>query len=263
MNRRTFVRNTALGSIALTTSGCFPSNKQAESTTHILSFSFDDGFKKSFLHIADIFEQFDLQACFNVIASGHLPSFEAADEYILPELMGEWDTWNELVAQGHEVMPHGWRHAWLNKLPLKEAEDLIARSIDYFTEHLDGFEPQQAVFNFPFNASTPELEAFTLSKIGALRTRGPALNQLPHEGQKILTCESQGPDNIDQWVEKKVDEFLTSPGGWLILNTHGLNGEGWGPMSSDFLTKLLSKLRMVPHLEILPVAHALFRKNPV
>ena len=260
MNRRRFVKTAALGGVFLGAIGCASSKQSSTATTHLLSFSFDDGFKQSFLQIADIFEEQGLKACFNVIASGHMPSFQAADEYILPELMGDWDTWQSLVARGHEVMPHGWRHAWLNKLPLDEAKELIANSIDYFTEHLNGFDPQKAVFNYPFNASTPELEAFTLTKIGALRTRGPALNKLPHAGQQILTCESHGPDNIDDWVESKVNDFLASPdGGWLILNTHGLDGEGWGPMSPGYLTNVLRRLTKREQLDIQPVAAALFQ----
>ncbi|MEM7367742.1 MAG: polysaccharide deacetylase family protein [Bacteroidota bacterium] len=262
MNRRTFVKTTALASLATGWAACNsqPPDSTQEST-HILSFSFDDGFKQSFLQIADIFESVDLRACFNVIASAHMPTFEAADAYILPELMGEWDTWNDLVRRGHEVMPHGWRHAWLNKLPVEKATDLIGKSIDYFVENLNGFDASKAVFNFPFNASTPELEAFTLSKIGALRTRGDALNPFPQSGMNRLTCESFGPDNIDQWVEEKVQAFLQSTGGWLILNTHGVDGEGWGPMSSEYLTRLLGRLVNIPSLEVLPVAKALFSQE--
>ena len=41
---------------------------------HIVTLSFDDGFLKSDLKIAEIYEQHGVSACFNVIAAGHLDS---------------------------------------------------------------------------------------------------------------------------------------------------------------------------------------------
>src|SRR5688572_29729604 len=43
---------------------------------HIITLSFDDGFKKSSILTAAIFEKYQLAACINVIATGHLPDFK-------------------------------------------------------------------------------------------------------------------------------------------------------------------------------------------
>ena len=72
MKRRTFLKKTALSSLILGM-GC----SNAPTKTHILSFSFDDGFKKSFYRAAEIHENYGLKACFNVIASGTLPKFQS------------------------------------------------------------------------------------------------------------------------------------------------------------------------------------------
>ena len=48
---------------------------------HIITLSFDDGFKKSNLKIADIYEKHGLSACFNIIASGHAGDFVSPDSY--------------------------------------------------------------------------------------------------------------------------------------------------------------------------------------
>ena len=37
------------------------------------------------------------------------------------------------------------------------------------------FEPHKAVFNFPFNASTPEVEEWLTHAVMAFRTGGPAI----------------------------------------------------------------------------------------
>ena len=225
--------------------------------SHLLTLSFDDGFKKSFLKTADIYEQYRLSACFNVIASGHFPGYVSSSDAINAHELGDFTTWNALVERGHEVMPHGWEHANLAELPLDEAKKRIDQCVDYFTEHLKGFDPRRAVFNFPYNSSTPEVEDYILTKVGAFRTVGNPVNPLPSTGLRKLYCASMGPGNIDDWLEATLNEFLQSPSGWMIINTHGLDEEGWGPMTSQYLDNLLRRLVKIEHLEMLPTAKAL------
>jgi len=256
MDRRTFIKSTVISSIAFGVSGFTGMGK-----THILTLSFDDGFKNSFYKIADIYESHGLSACFNVIASGHLPGFEAVGKWILPELMGDFDDWNTLKSRGHEVMPHSWQHLNLTEQPLEEAKALIEKCLDYFEANLDGYKSSEAVFNFPFNASTPELEAFAMSKALAIRSHGDsAVGEIPKPQKSFRKgCWSKGPENIDNWVEDQVNNFLSSTGGWLILNTHGLDHEGWGPMSTGYLKGLIARLVKVEKLEIMPTGSVLKR----
>jgi peptidoglycan/xylan/chitin deacetylase (PgdA/CDA1 family) len=256
MDRRSFIKTTALSSLAFGVSGF-----TGRSKTHILTLSFDDGFRRSFYKVADIYETHGLSACFNVIASGHLREFEAVGEYILPELMGNFDDWNALKSRGHEVMPHSWKHLNLTEQPLEEAKALIVKCLDYFEAHLDGYKSSEAVFNFPFNASTPELEAFAMSKVLAIRSYGAsAIGDKPKPQTSYRkACWSKGPENIDQWVENMVNKFLDSDGGWMILNTHGLDKEGWGPMSTAYLESLIARLVKIDKLEIMPTGVVLKR----
>ena len=200
--------------------------------THLITFSFDDGFKKSFLKAAEIHERFGLSGCFNVIASAHLPEFVEPDDYIKKEQMGDFDTWNTLKDRGHEVMMHSWAHNNLGRTPIEQAKELIDKCIDYFSEHLDGFEQEKAIFNFPFNSSTPELEAYVLSKTRALRTANNwSVMPFPSPGTRILDCILHfKPGNGDEWMESQINTFLgDEAGGWLIVNLHGLGNEGWAP----------------------------------
>ena len=256
MKRRHFLKASAAGTLGVSLG--FRPSKMGK--THLLTFSFDDGFKKSFLKLADIHEDYGYKACLNVIASGHFKSFQAVDDWVLPELMGDFDDWNALISRGHEVMPHSWQHLNLARQDPVKAKELISKCIAYFDEHLDGFDPKNAIFNYPFNASADELNTHALHMVRAVRTwaDGP-VNPLPSEKSRILGCVSNGPDNIDGWVEEKIGQFLSMEGGWLILNLHGLDDEGWGPISTDFFVSLLERLRQNPHLEILPAGMALER----
>ena len=265
MNRRTFIRTAAVGSLAVC--GCSKQEPQSEfqvpkietsvigdSSSHIVTLSFDDGFKKSFNRVADIYEDFGLHACLNVIASAHLPTYKAVDDWILPELMGNFDDWNRLKQRGHEIMPHSWQHENLAKLPLAEATELIDKCLDYFEKNLGGYEASEAIFNFPFNSSNADLEQHALKRVRAIRSGGDsAVNPIPNSPEQArLSCWCYGrPNNCDGWIEKQIQKFLDDDeGGWLILNLHGLDDEGWAPISTKFLVKLLKKLESIDHVKV-------------
>lgn len=247
LSRREF-----LGTLALTPAAV----RQRPPNTHVITLSFDDGFRKSSIETARIFEKHGLAACINVIATAH------HDDFILPNdyhrhPVGDFGMWNELVARGHEIMPHSYSHQNLSELPLDEAKDQIDRCLNYFSASLIGFDPYKSVFNFPYNASTPELEDWLAGKVLAFRTGYAQINSLPHKGQKKLICSSYGPDNVDAFLTREIELFLASPGGWYIFNGHGLDDEGWGPMSADYLDALLARLKKIEAVEVIPAAQAL------
>ena len=141
-----------------------------------VTLSFDDGFRRSSLKTAELYEKHGLRAEFNVLAA---PSGDG---------IGDFGLWNELQARGHVIQPHGYNHTDKSKMPLAEAQDLIRRCLDVFGERLAGFDPKQAIFNFPYNASTPELEAWLPTVVRAFRTGpGPAINPLPRPDTVKLT----------------------------------------------------------------------------
>lgn len=258
MKTKTFTRRDAikalgLGSAFLATGACLSCNAKRR---HIITLSFDDGFKKSSVQTARIYEKYGLSASINVIASAHENQFELPNEYHAWPV-GDFDLWNELKSRGHEIMPHTYKHADLTQLPLVEATELITRCFNVFSEKLDGFEAANSIYNFAFNASTPEIEQWLVSRVRAFRTGGGAVNPFPYEGQYRLTCTSQGPENIDSHLEKTINEFMEGPSGWLIYNTHGLDDEGWGPLSSVFLDELLDRLTISETAEVLSVTQAL------
>lgn len=256
-DRRSWIKATGAGTAALAVPGILnwlqPGTADKK---HIITLSFDDGFKKSSLLTAEIFEKHKLPACINVIATGHEKDFKVPDEYQVTE-KGDFVLWNELKARGHEIMPHGYMHANKTTIPLQEAKDLITRCLDYFSKHLEGFKPGAAIFNMPYNASTPELEAWLSDQVLAFRTGGPGINPTPYKGQRKLTCSAFGPGSTEKHLEQEIDTLLKQPSGWLIYNTHGLNGEGWGPMSADFLDGLLARLKKIESVAIIPAGVAL------
>ena len=259
MNRRSFLSDTVVYSSLFGLNWKLPLSK-----THLLTFSFDDGFKKSFYRAAEIHEEYGLSACFNVIATGHFKSFRAIDDWILPELLGDFNDWNKLKAKGHELMPHTWEHLNLTKVPLQKAKDNIDKCLEYFEENLDDFKVKEAVFNYAFLASTPEIEKYTLTKVAASRTGAwlclddTRVNEVPSAHSAIqLGAWANGPGYCDDFLDREIETFLKGKGGWLILNLHGFDNEGWGPVRTSYFDKLLKRLVKVEYLDILPTGMAL------
>jgi peptidoglycan/xylan/chitin deacetylase (PgdA/CDA1 family) len=258
MNRRNFINTAALISI-----GAGIESFTTKRKTHVLTLSFDDGFKKSFYKIAEIFQEYDLKACLNVIAMGHVPGF-VNDKFIPQDLLGNFNDWNKLKGMGHEVMPHTWDHKNLTEIPLDEAKENLDRCFDFFEKNLDGYRAHKAVYNFAYNASNENLDNYALKRVGAIRTGGwlilqnTKLNDIPkHSTGLKLGCWGHGPDLSDNYIEEEINEFIAGSGGWLILNVHGLDNEGWGPMSTNYLDGLLKKLSKIKHLDILPTGQVL------
>ncbi|MBK1877301.1 polysaccharide deacetylase family protein [Pelagicoccus mobilis] len=257
MDRRNFIKTSfaAAGTFSLGSIGL----NAAPHKTHALSLSFDDGFKKSFYRIAEIHENYGLKACLNVIATGHLKSFNAEPKWIPQELLGDFDDWNKLNERGHEIMPHTWEHLNLTEIPVEKAKENIEKCLSYFEENLSGYNSQGAVYNFAYNASITELEDFALSKVSAVRTGGwLVLNNTMVNGFPVkelpfrLGCWGHGPGFCDDYIEQEINKFLASKGGWLILNLHGLDEEGWGPVSTIYLDTLLRRLSMIDYLTVQP-----------
>ena len=232
---------------------------KAPAKRHIVTLSFDDGFKKSSIRTAEIFEKYKLSACINVVATGHLANSPVQDKYQQGVVKGDFGLWNELQTRSHEIMPHGYRHANKASLPPAEAKDLILKCLDVFAKELKGFDRKEAVFNFPYNASTPELEAWLATQVKAFRTGGAAVNPWPGKGEARLTCRSAGPENAEPAVDREVERLLAMDRGWLIFNLHGLDDEGWGPVGATYLDKLLERLSTVQSVDILPAGRALAR----
>jgi len=252
-NRREAVKTIGFGTLGVMASSSIMCRRKPQ---HIITLSYDDGFEKSSIKTAEIYEKYGLSACINVIASAHLKPFGSLDAYQVQQV-GDFELWNDLQRRGHEIMPHSYKHANLPELPLEEAKGLIRKCMDVFNEELEGFVEEESIYNFAYNASNTAIEEWLGDRVRAFRTGGGAINPFPDEGMKKLTCTSYGPGNIDQHLEETINNFLEGPSGWLIYNTHGLDEEGWGPVSSSYLDELLDRLTQINNVAVLPVAPAL------
>jgi len=221
---------------------------------HIVTLSFDDGFERSSIRTAEIFERHGLIAELNVLAAGHRG--QPDEEWHREWRKGDFGLWNELKARGHHVMPHGYRHVNKAEVPPAEAKRLIEACLNVFRAELAGFEASEASFAFPYNRSSPEIEAWLAGRVRAFRTGGDPVMPLPQPGQQRVTCVSFGPERCDDHLSRTIGSFLAGRAGWLCYNVHGLDDEGWGPLGSDTLDRLLEHL-VARDVKVLPITAAL------
>ncbi|MCE9591500.1 MAG: hypothetical protein K8S99_13350 [Planctomycetes bacterium] len=224
---------------------------------HIVTLSYDDGFAKSSLNTAEIYEKFGLAACINVVAAAHLKTWVPPDYKEV--VRGDFTMWNELQERGHEVMPHGYRHANKGGLPFNEGRDLILRCLDVFDRELRAFDRKKAIFNFPYNNTTPELEAWLPTQVRAFRGGGAAhgFNPLPTRDTVAIRTTGMGPGNCEEHLDACIAHLFAQPSGWLVYNTHGLDDEGWGPIGAGYLERLLGRLLKTPGVHVLPTGAAM------
>jgi hypothetical protein len=101
-SRREFLRTSGAASVALAAPELVAAQKAvATRKPHFVTLSFDDGFKKSFLRTAEIYEKHKLSACLNIVAAG-LPE----DAYI----QSTRTAWTTKV--GAPSAPRTWNVCW-------------------------------------------------------------------------------------------------------------------------------------------------------
>lgn len=225
--------------------------------THIVTLGFDDGYRKSSYLTAEIFERHGLRAQLNVVADRSL----AGPSKDFP--FGSFDDWNVIQSRGHDIEPHTWNHANYLEMPLTEVIEHLHLCNDCFKKNLRDYEPAKSTFNHAFNASNPEIDREVLAIYGAVRTEGPAVCPIPRKGEKPITgCAAFGPTNSDEAFDRYLTEFINSAGGWFVWCAHGLEDEGYGPLSPEALDHQLARLTALDHVAVLTTRQVLDRRGP-
>jgi len=109
----------------------------------------------------------------------------------------------------------------------------------------------------PYNSSNEPVERHLSKNVRAFRTGGSGFNPLPTKEMKKLTCTAFGPGNCEAHLDECVDKWLREKSGWLIYNTHGLDAEGWGPVTPGYVRKLYDRLLKLGHVRIVAPQEAL------
>ncbi len=204
-----------------------------------VSFCFDDGFRRSAEVICDVFARRGLRACFAILAQ---PG-RALDPYVRGADLGDWPFWRAVAAAGHEVAPHGLIHERYEDMSLADAQASVLSALDIMEAELPGFERRRSVFHVPYLSAPPALVEWLGSQSLGVRLAlgGNGLNRWPalRSGGAVdsVCC---GPDGVAEALSGRLREFARQDG-WLVLVMHGVDGEGWRPVSRAALERLLDE----------------------
>jgi hypothetical protein len=204
---------------------------------------FDDGFARSTLKTAEIFESFGLRAVFAVLA----------DPSGFVDGCGDWTMWNELQRRRHIIHPHGLTHAKLTDLSPRDAVDHVRRGLDSFAEHLEGFDPRQAVWAFTYNTPTHEAVDWLLPRVRAVRVGGDPILSQADLASRVWRSQTDGPGDPYEDCVRCLDRAAKQRPAAMFYCLHGLDGEYWGATSSDHLRRILERVTMDDAFEYWPL----------
>lgn len=230
------------------------------SERHRISFCFDDGYAASVMKTAALFEERGLAASFCVVTD----PVGSEDSFIRAGAIGDFALFREMAVRGHEVMPHGHRHINLANVTIAQAQDEVSRCLDIFLAEMPGHCESDLIYHCAFNRLPPALEPWLRARVKAVRatTANIGLNALPGIAPPFVfdACFPLPPDD-PAVTSTMLDRFLAAPPAWLVLCFHGLDGEGWGPVSSRDLAAWLDRL-IAAGVVILPPGAALQEHVP-
>jgi len=195
---------------------------------------FDDGFLRSTLATAELFETYRLSAVFAVLAhpSGFTPEIQ----------IGDFTLWNALRARGHTIHPHGYTHANLAAMDYAGAIAEIERALAAFNTKMRGFDPATAVWCYAYNAGTPALNQWLLQHVGAVRPGGSGLLSSAELASRVWHGHAYGPDDPGTDLMDHLARARRDRPAALVYCLHGLDGEGWGAIAKDRLRRALDVL---------------------
>ena len=196
---------------------------------------FDDGFVRSALATAKLFDEFGLPAFFAVIAE--------PGDWAQQFPKGHFALWNELQARGHIVQPHGFTHANLRELPHERATDQITRCLAAFSERLDGFEPARAVYCYAYNSATPRLNEWLMPQVRAVRQGGSGFLSEDDLARGFWHSDAIGPHDPGDALLALLDRAREQRPPAFLFTLHGLDGEAWGAIATEKLRRVLEIVR--------------------
>lgn len=186
------------------------------------SYTFDDGYPSSFT-IAGMFEKRNLRASFYIIAG------KVASE--------DWAKWKALSDKGHEIGNHSMTHeldmgnpaltdAQLDQ-EINQAQSIIGQQI--------GIVPK--VFAFPWHSYTAHAKSIALQHHIAIRDPDP--NDPDYSLAFFDNAHAPDLNAALASVDAQLADTVKN-GGWFVAAGHGIDGDGWSPVTTQFLEDHLS-----------------------
>lgn len=205
----------------------FPEGKQCA-----VSFTIDDGFWESSQQMADILDQYNLKASFYLVTHWVKPmkTDEIGDGYNEDLDHGAWPLWKNFLKRGHEIGSHSCTHPALPTIDAKDALQEITESKQILIDELGLEEP--ITFAYPYNQPSPEVIKMVGGHYLSARIGGKPFNEIASTDLQAINSWWPLSDTPLEEITAKIDE-AKAKGYWLVIGLHGMNEEGWNPITPE------------------------------
>ncbi|GIZ50096.1 polysaccharide deacetylase family protein [Noviherbaspirillum aridicola] len=182
------------------------------------SYTFDDGYASS-TTIAEIFEQSGWRATF----------------YIVPgtvETLTGWDYWRAIAARGHEIGNHSMTHSIELNDPTLSEQTLMTEIVgaQQLIEQRLGMRPRTIAFPWHMYSA----RALEIAEKSHLSVRKLAIGESNYEFAFFDLAHDTTPEQALARANAQLTRVVDTDG-WLVAGGHGVDGDGWSPVSSQFL----------------------------
>ncbi|XHR27647.1 MAG: polysaccharide deacetylase family protein [Chthoniobacteraceae bacterium] len=175
-----------------------------------ISYTFDDGLRDQYTLAVPMLNEVGFKGTFFVIPSKVSETIEDAERRKNDKRAWgtiTWDELREMARQGHEIGSHTWSHTGLTKQLPEEVDAELSKSYDAIKTRLG--QPPLTIA-FPFNQSTPEIQAAALKHYVAYRD-----HQLGVGSPKSTV------DWLNKWADQQVRDHK-----WGVIMAHAI-GSGY------------------------------------
>lgn len=188
--------------------------------TAAASYTFDDGYPSS-SSIATIFESRGLRATF----------------FIIPGVVGDWNFWKGLLNRGHEIGNHSMTHD-VDMGDPSVSDQTLDREINGAQDMIEqGIGMRPLTFAFPWHS-------YTTKALQLAETRHIAVRKV-NNGEANYEFAFFDRDHAGSLAEQLATvngqlQNVVNNGGWFVAGGHGVDGDGWSPVTSQFLVDHLN-----------------------
>lgn len=178
-----------------------------------ISYTFDDNLRDQYTLAVPMLNEVGFKGTFFIIPGPTAETPEQAEKMKLGKRAWgsiSWPELKEMAAQGHEIGSHTWSHPNLKNLPPDAVEVEFGKAVDAIKEHI-GKPP--LTLAFPFNASTPAVQAAALKYHVAYRA------------YQMGTSEKSTVASLNAWADKQVKDKK-----WGVVMTHAI-ANGYAALS--------------------------------
>lgn len=224
-----------------------------------VSITFDDGLQHGTDVACEILERYALPATFYVVTGWVEPlKTRIREPFNAGRLHGNWDYWRQVHRLGHEVGSHTFSHINAGGKKARLLPWLMRQDLERSQRDLSREVPQRSVsLSMPWNAATARSEhharrLFTGCRLG---TSEVAYNM--RSGFDRYRLASWAPDTDTSWSEYERAIGQIPDGGWLVLQYHSFDDEGWQPVPREIFERLCRSLVGDSSLSVQTVADAL------